>query len=169
MLLRHLTDTVAMSGEMAGVEGSGIKRQQRRIFLVGFVVAAVPIVCQFLMLGALKAAPDAFPAADRTFTEARFWPIQVVLLCVAVAGSAIVNCVRLMLTQGRIDETVLAYFLPLLFAFFVESMIFSVTLLAAGIGWGWLSPVARYRRRRCSPRMVSRTGWSTPLSGSTAS
>jgi hypothetical protein len=36
-------------------------------------------------------ARDAFPTADRTFTEARFWPIQIVLLCVAVAGSAIVN------------------------------------------------------------------------------
>jgi hypothetical protein len=142
MLLRNLTDTVTMREGTAGADGSGIKRQQRRIFLVGFVVAAVPIVCQFLMLGALKAAPDAFPAADRTFTEARFWPIQVVLLCVAVAGSAIVNCVRLMLTQGRIDGTVLAYFLPLLFLFFFESMMFSVTLLAAGIGWGWLVAMA---------------------------
>jgi hypothetical protein len=94
------------------------------------------------MLLALSAAPDAFPAADRTFTEVRFWPIQVVLLCVAVAGSAIVNCVRLMLNDGQIGVTSLAYFLCLLLAFFVESMMFSVTLLASRIGWGWLIGMA---------------------------
>ena len=62
------------------MDGVGVKRRQRRGFLVGIIVAAVPILCQFLMLAALAAAPDAFPAADRTFGEARFWPIQVVLL-----------------------------------------------------------------------------------------
>jgi hypothetical protein len=91
------------------------------------------------MLAALSVAPEAFPAADRTFTEARFWPIQVVLLCVAVAGSAIVDCVRLMLTKGSIDSAVPGYFLPLLLFFFIESMMFSVTLLASRIGWGWLA------------------------------
>ena len=105
-------------------------------------MAAVPILCQFLMLAALSVAPEAFPAAERTFTQARFWPIQVVLLCVAVAGSAIVNCVRLMLTKGWIDNAVLGYFLPLLLFFFIESMMFSVTLLASRIGWGWLAGMA---------------------------
>jgi len=68
--------------------GIGVRRRQQRVFLVGFIVAAVPILCQLLMLAALSAAPEAFPVADRTFTEARFWPVQVVLLCVAVGGSA---------------------------------------------------------------------------------
>jgi hypothetical protein len=31
------------------------------------------------------------------------------------------------------------YFLPLLLCLFVESIMFSVTLLAARIGWGWLA------------------------------
>lgn len=120
-------------------DSTDIKRKQRRGFLVGLTVAGVPILCQVLMLLALRAAPEAFPAADRTFTEARFWPIQVVLLCVAVAGTAIVDCVKSMLTEQRIEGTVLAYFLPLLLCLFVESMMFSVTLLASRIGWGWLA------------------------------
>ena len=83
-----------MADETNRIKGSGVKRLKRLVFLVGIIVAAIPILCQVLMLAAIAAAPDAFPAADRTFTEARFWPIQVVLLCVAVAGSAFVNCVR---------------------------------------------------------------------------
>jgi len=120
------------------VEGISVKRRQRLIFLVGLIVAAIPILCQLLTLAALSLAWDSFPAADRTFTEARFWPIQIVLLCVAVAGSAIVDCVRSMLTEGRVDGAVLGYFLPLLLVFFIESMMFSVTLLASRIGWDWL-------------------------------
>jgi len=119
--------------------GAGVKRRRQLVFLVGLIVAAIPILCQFLMLGALSAAPEAFPAADRTFTEARFWPIQVVLLCVAVAGSAIVDCVRRMLDERPIDGTVVGYFLLLLLFFFIESMMFSVTLLASRIGWDWLT------------------------------
>jgi hypothetical protein len=103
-----------MEGVADKLETIGAKRRQRRVFLVGLVVAAVPILCQLLMLAAMSAAPEAFPAADRTFTEARFWPIQVVLLCVAVAGSAIVDCVRLMLTGERIEGAAITYFLPLL-------------------------------------------------------
>jgi len=122
--------------------GIGVRRRQQRVFLVGFIVAAVPILCQLLMLAALSAAPEAFPVADRTFTEARFWPVQVVLLCVAVGGSAIVNCVRLMMIEERIERVVISYFLSLLLFFFIESMMFSVTLLATGIGWRWLAGMA---------------------------
>ena len=65
-----------------------VKRQQRRILLVGLVVAAIPFVCQLLMLIALAAAPaGTFPAADRSFTDLRFWPIQIVLLCVSVSAT----------------------------------------------------------------------------------
>jgi hypothetical protein len=45
-------------------DSTGIKRKQRRGFLVGLTVAGVPILCQVLMLLALRAAPEAFAAAD---------------------------------------------------------------------------------------------------------
>ena len=94
-----------------GTEHLNIKRQQRRMLLVGLIVAAIPIGCQFLMLLALGAAPPGtFPAADRTFTDLRFWPIQIVLLCVAVAGNAIVDCVRVFWNSGRTDRTALVFF-----------------------------------------------------------
>lgn len=113
-------------------ETVSIKRQQRRMQLVGFIVAAIPIGCQLLMLMALRTAPDgAFPVADRTFTDARFWPIQIVLLCVGVAGSAIVDCIKLMWNTGRAERTALVYLLTLILVFFIESLMFSVTLLAA--------------------------------------
>ena len=108
-----------------------VKRQQRRILLVGLVVAAIPFVCQLLMLIALAAAPaGTFPAADRSFTDLRFWPIQIVLLCVSVSGNAIVDCVRFFWTTGRADRAALGYLLWLFFFFFIESIMFSVTLLA---------------------------------------
>jgi hypothetical protein len=134
-----LEDRANMTRSVNNGDNISVKRQQRRGFLVGLIVAAVPILCQVLMLLALWAAPEAFPAADRTFTQGRFWPIQVVLLCVAVAGTAIVDCMKLMLTERRIEDAVLAYFLPLLLCLIVESMMFSVTLLASRIGWSWLA------------------------------
>jgi hypothetical protein len=117
-----------------------IKRQQRQILLVGVIVAAIPFVCQLLMLITLAAAPaGTFPAADRSFTDARFWPIQIVLLCVSVSGNAIVDCVRFLWTTGRADRAALGYLLWLFLAFFIESIMFSVTLLATGMSWYWLA------------------------------
>jgi hypothetical protein len=88
VIMSHVGPSEIAGPEIVGiaddVEASGVK--QRQVFLVGLIVAAVPILCQLTMLAEQAAAPDAFPAADRTFTEARFWPIRIVLLCVAVAG-----------------------------------------------------------------------------------
>jgi hypothetical protein len=81
----------------------------------------------------------AFPAADRSFTDVRFWPIQIVLLCVAVSGNALVDCVRFFWTTDRSDRTALGYLLWLFFFFFVESILFSVTLLASRMKWDWLA------------------------------
>lgn len=121
-------------------ENVDIKREQRRMLLLGVIVAAIPVGCQFLMLLALGAAPPGtFPAADRTFTDVRFWPIQIVLVCVGVAGNAIVDCIRFLWATGRADRTIIGYLLRLLFVFFIESMMFSVTLLASQIRWPWLA------------------------------
>ncbi len=126
-------------------EHADIKRQQRRMLLVGLVVAAIPIGCQLLMLLALAATPQGtFPAADRTFTDLRFWPIQLVLLCVAVAGNAIVNCIRLLWNTERADRTILGYLLMLCLLFFIESMMFSITLLASQIEWPWLAGMVMF-------------------------
>jgi hypothetical protein len=117
-----------------------VKRQQRQVLLVGVIVAAIPFVCQLLMLIALESAPaGTFPTADRSFTDARFWPIQIVLLCVSVSGNAMVDCVRFLWTTGRADRTALGYLLWLFFVFFIESLMFSVTLLAPQINWSWLA------------------------------
>ena len=120
-------------------ENADIKNQQRRMPLVGLIVAAIPIGCRLPMLGV--APQGIFPAADRTFTDIPFWPIQIVLLCVAVAGNAIVDWVRVFWNTGRTDRTALVFLLMLVLAFFVESMMFSVTLLASHIGWSWLAPM----------------------------
>jgi hypothetical protein len=127
------------------IERTEIKRQQRRILLVGSIVAAIPIGCQFLMLLALAAAPaGTFPGADATITEPGFWPVQIVLLCgivllcVGVAGNAITDCVRAFWTTGRTERSELSFLLALILAFFAESAMFSVTLLGAAIGWTWL-------------------------------
>ena len=122
----------------AATDPIGVKRLQRQALLVGLIVAAIPILCRFLMLCAFAVAPDAFPTAGRTLMDVRFRPIRIVLLCVAVAGSTIVNCVRVLLDGGRTARTALGYFLFLLLCFFAVPMMFSVTLLASHIGWPWL-------------------------------
>ena len=42
-----------------GDDPRSVKRQQRQALLVGLVIAAVPILCQVLMLCSLIVAPDA--------------------------------------------------------------------------------------------------------------
>jgi len=61
------------------------------------------------------------------------------LLCVAVSGNAIVDCIRYLWMTGRADRPALGYLLWLFFLLFIESMMFSVTLLASQIGWSWLA------------------------------
>ena len=67
-------ETEAIASEL---EAIGVKQRQWRVFLVEPIFAA---------LAGRAAAPDAFPAAAGTFTKARYWPIRIVPLCVAVAG-----------------------------------------------------------------------------------
>ena len=115
------------------------QREQRIVLAVGLIVAGLPIVIQILMAVALTLDSTAFPTADRTLTEARFWPVQVVLLCVAIAGNAAVDYVRLILRGKTVTGAALALFLFLLLFFIVVSIMFSVSLLDSKIGWLWLT------------------------------
>jgi hypothetical protein len=116
-----------------------IKKQQRTILAISLVVAGIPIMCQVLMLLAHYLDAAGFPNADRTFVEAKFWPIQIVLLCVAIAGNAIVNTIKLMFAGKLHRIPTIIYFLIVMLFFPVESIMFSVTLLDTGVGWGWLA------------------------------
>ena len=56
----------------------------------------------------------------------------------AIAGNAIVDCIRVFWEPGSTTHTAITYLLMVALAFFVESMMFSVTLLASHIGLSWL-------------------------------
>ena len=102
------------------------------------VVASLPIAIQILMALAQAADSGAFPIADRTLLDARFWPTQVVLLCVAVAGNAAVDFIRVVRRGHPIRPDTLTFFLALLLLFVGVSVMFSVSLLNSRIGWPWL-------------------------------
>jgi hypothetical protein len=118
------------------------RREQRTVLLIGTIVAGLPILFQILMATAMQIDPAAFPLGDKTLTDARFWPIQVVLLCVAVAGNAAVDWIQLMRRQPNDSRRSLTLFLSLILFFVFVSIMFSVSLLDDRIGWLWLAAMS---------------------------
>ncbi len=70
---------------------AGVRRRQRRIFILGFCAAGVPIILQILSAFVVWTTPDGFPKADDNVFGVGFWCVQVMLLCVAVAGNTIID------------------------------------------------------------------------------
>ena len=120
------------------------QREQRVVLGIGLIVAALPIAIQILMALALAVDSSAFPVADRTLLDARFWPTQIVLLCVAVAGNAAVDFIRVMRRGNPTTAYALTLFLLLLVFFICISVMFSVSLLNSRIGWLWLAGMAAF-------------------------
>jgi uncharacterized membrane protein HdeD (DUF308 family) len=114
------------------------QREQRAVLLIGTIVAGLPILFQILMASAMLIDPGAFPKGDKTLSDARFWPIQIVLLCVAVSGNAAVDWIRVMRRPRNETRPSLTIFLLLVLFFVFVSIMFSVSLLDDKIGWGWL-------------------------------
>jgi hypothetical protein len=114
------------------------RKEQRIVLLIGTVVAGLPIVFQILMAGAMLIDPDAFPHRDKTLSDVRFWPIQLILLCVAIAGNAAVDWIRITWRAERQNRTAFALFLLLVLFFVLVSIMFSVSVLDDKIGWPWL-------------------------------
>jgi len=111
------------------------RRHQRQVFFMGCAAAAVPIVCQLLMLLVVSTSPAAFPKADKSFIEVKFWPIQIVLLFLAVSGNVFVDFAKFIVDHrvGVLD--IVIKFLLMGFAFLVISLLFSVTLLDTELSW----------------------------------
>jgi hypothetical protein len=80
---------------MSGSETS-VRRKQSWMFASGIGVAAVPIAVQVIAAIVIltDTAPKAFPMADDVIDSMAFWILQAILLCVAVGGSTIVDCIR---------------------------------------------------------------------------
>jgi hypothetical protein len=80
---------------MSGSETS-VRRKQRWMFASGIGVAAVPIAVQVIAAIVIwtDTAPKAFPLADDAIDSKAFWILQAILLCVAVGGSTVVDCIR---------------------------------------------------------------------------
>jgi hypothetical protein len=102
---------------------------------MGFAAAAVPIACQLLMLLVVSTNPGAFPKADKSFIVAKFWPIQIVLLSLAVSGNTFVDFAKFIVDYrvGVLD--IVMKFLLMGLAFVLISLLFSVTLLDADLSW----------------------------------
>ena len=78
------------------------RREQRVVLLIGILIASFPVLCEILVLGAMRLHAGAFPLADRALTDDRFWSVQIILLCVSVAGNAMVDWIRVMRRPGQV-------------------------------------------------------------------
>jgi hypothetical protein len=75
---------------------TSVRQKQRWMFASGIGVAAVPIAVQVIAAIVIwtDRAPKAFPMADDVIDSMAFWILQAILLCVAMGGSTIVDCIR---------------------------------------------------------------------------
>lgn len=113
------------------------RREQRIVSPIGIVVAGMPILFQLLMSGGMLLDPGGFPLGDKTLSGSRFWPIQIVLLCVAVARDAAVDWIRVMRRPRDEARPSLSFFLFLTLFFVLLSIMFSVSMPGNKIGWTW--------------------------------
>jgi hypothetical protein len=86
-------------------QAASVKRKQLWMFASGTGVAAIPIAVQVIAAMVIWNDTDrkAFPLADAAIDSKAFWILQAILLCVAVGGSTIVDCIRVgrPRTEGR--------------------------------------------------------------------
>lgn len=116
-----------------------VRRRQRHIFLMGFAAAAIPIGCQLLVLFLVSTAPNAFPQVDRSFFDAKFWPIQIVLLCLAISGNAIVDFSKMVIHRSADKSRLVLEVSAMSVCFLMNSVIFSGSLLISETGWKLLT------------------------------
>jgi hypothetical protein len=114
-------------------------RLERRAMMgVDTVVASLPIISQAILALAATLDKDAFPHIDASLTEARFYPLQIILLCVVISGHAAVDWIGAMRSARDATRPSLALFLLLTFVFFILSIMFAVTMLDKEIVLSWL-------------------------------
>jgi hypothetical protein len=100
---------------------------------MGFAAAAMPIVCQLAVWAMIKGAPKAFPEADKSFFDTKFWPIQIILLSLAICGTAFVDYTKITIDRSTRRSLTALKFVFMIIAFGSISVIFSISLLIAEI------------------------------------
>jgi hypothetical protein len=114
-------------------------RLERRTMMgVDAIVASLPIISQTILALAATLDKCAFPRIDTSLTDFRFYPLQIILLCVVISGHAAVDWIGAMRSPRDANRPSLALFLMLIFVFFILSMMFAVTMLDRQIGLSWL-------------------------------
>ncbi len=106
-----------------------IKQRQRRVFLLGFSAAGVPIFCQLPVAVAVASRKQDFPEAEHDMLGVRFWCVQMMLLCVAVSGKPIIDFGKHIVNHSANNLGFVSQFLALAFFFLANSILFSFTLL----------------------------------------
>jgi len=110
------------------------KKRQRLVFAMGFGAACIPIFCQVLMgiVIAFSGRQD-FPRSDPTIKDLHFWDVQMVLLCVAIAGNTLVDFGKHVIDDSA-QKPIIVFKAAVLGLFFlIISLIFSVTLLGTDV------------------------------------
>jgi hypothetical protein len=108
--------------------------RQRHVFALGVGAAGIPIFCQLLMgLIMVTSGKQDFPKADPALGNLHFWDVQMVLLCVAIAGNTLVDFGKHVIDHTAKKPGVVLRAGILGFFFFIISLLFSVTLLGTDV------------------------------------
>ncbi len=108
---------------------------------MGFGAASVPMVCQLIVAFALLTAGDDFPKADHSLLGINFWGVQMMLVCVAVAGNTIIDFGKHMVEHKAGNLSFVGQFFALALSFVALSVFFAITLLDTELSLTFLLPV----------------------------
>lgn len=125
------------------MDESQIRRRQRFLFIIGLVVAAIPVVAQVGAALLVQLSPDGdFPNHDKSLYTATFWIVQVTLLTVATCGNTVANYFRVGMGSAIRDGSVALRTLLMAVILFLLSYVIAMSLLnSLHVGY-WLTAVA---------------------------
>jgi len=109
------------------------KKRQRHVFSFGILASLIPITCQILIgFFIAEDGKNDFPRADYSIVTLNFWVAQLLLICIAVASSTLVDFAKFVIDRSVKPDIMTKIFI-LFLTFVAASVYFSATILGTGI------------------------------------
>jgi len=103
------------------------------VFSFGILASLIPITCQILIgFFIVEDGKNDFPRADYSVVTLNFWVAQLLLICIAVASSTLVDFAKFVIDRS-VNPNIMTKIFILFLMFVVASVYFSATILGTDI------------------------------------
>jgi len=115
-------------------EIAAAKARQRHVFTFGILASLIPISCQILIgYFIVEDGRNDFPRADYSIVTLNFWVAQLLLMCIAVGSSTLVDFAKFVIDKSVRQPGIVTKILTLFLLYVAASVYFSATILGTDI------------------------------------